>query len=688
MSDQTYSYKRLQGHRYIRLLKLRPGSWNDDICCELEVTSLDEQPEYEALSYAWDDKPNSRRISLDNQPFSICTTLESAFRRLRHSECLRILWVDSLCINQEDVEERSAQVSLMRDIYTDSQRVLIWLGEHESKGGSTSLTPSCEPEWGEIREDHLRILSFTQRVDSYHALPIAIRHFPEQDLDLAAFCFITQLSYGHHVHDMPLFKNVKYWRNVLGALGQIMRKDWWTRIWVVQEAVLAPQATIIYGRFKCPWEIFASAARCFRQHRLTCCSEYPDGFQRPDTEIPRNFSRVVLGIEGARHMWRDKQPITLLPLLWRFRSRKSLDPRDKVYSLLSLVKSWGSRPPIHPDYSLTPEQLYRTVVRELIKVTGNLSVLMGTLTKSPGLRSLPSWVPDWTVEPPSFEQDRLERAVLYKASADRPPLVRFISDEFLECRGLIVTEISAVGDKMPSDLGDLALKTFRQWETLADIYQNPPKTYVAGGTAMQAYWRTLCLDTLYKAEAGNSGICRKILVRAPANYGSSLEFWIRESRSTRLVQESNASGSYKPMTGATANIPPPELMAYWVLLQNGPLARPPSLVAAINYAVRSATTHRRFFRTAQGCYMGLGPSTLKAGDKICVLLGGLTPFIIRSTSNQEVGRFDRQPCYELIGDCYVDGLMDGQVFGIQGLKEERIYLGPCASNSSTERAKL
>ena len=688
MSDQTYPYKPLQRHRDIRLLKLRPGSWNDDICCELEVTSLDEQPEYEALSYAWDDGQNSRRISLDNQLFTICTALESALRRLRHSDRPRILWVDFLCINQEDVDERSSQVSLMQDIYTDSQRVLIWLGEHESKDGSTSSIPNCEREWGDIREDHLRILSFTQRVDSYHALPIAIRHFPEQDYDLAAFCFITQLSHGKHMHGIPLFKNVMYWRNVSGTLSQIMRQDWWTRIWVVQEAVLAPQATIIYGRFRCPWEIFASAARWFRLHRLTCCGEFLDGFQPQDTEILRNFSKAVLGIEGARHLWRDEQPTTLLPLLWRFRSRKSLNPSDKVYSLLSLVRSWGSRPPIRPDYSLTHEQLYKTVVRELIKVTGSLSVLMGTLTKSPELASLPSWVPDWTVEPPSFEQDRLERAVLYKASADRSPKVRFISDEFLDCRGLIVTEISAMGDKMPPDLGDPALKTFRQWEALADIYHNPHKTYVAGGTALQAYWRTLCLDSLYKAEAESSGICRRKFVRAPANYGSSLEFWIRKARSMRLVQESNISDDGKPMKGPTASIPPPELMPYWVILQNGPLARPPTLVAAINYAVRSATTHRRFFRTAQGCYMGLGPSTLKVGDKICVLLGGLTPFIIRSTGNREVGRFDQQPCYELIGDCYVDGLMDGQVFRIPSLKEEQIYLGPCASNSLAERAKL
>src|SRR2546421_250093 len=327
VSDQTISYKPLQGHRYIRLLKLRSVPWSDDIRCELEVASLDELPEYEALSYAWFDTRSSRPISLDNQVFTISPTLESALRRLRHAERLRILWVDSLCINQLDEDEKSAQVSLMRDIYTYSKRVLIWLGEHKYKGGSTSSTPNCEPEWGEIREDHLRILSFMHRMDSYQALPIAIRHFPEEDHDLAAFCFITQLSYGQHMCDIALFKNAMYWKCVSAALSQIMRQDWWTRIWVVQEAVLAPRATIIYGRFRYPWEKFASAARWFRRHRLTCCSEFLDSFPPKDTEIPRTFSRIVLRIEGARHLWRDEQPTTLLPLLHRFRLMKSLDPR-------------------------------------------------------------------------------------------------------------------------------------------------------------------------------------------------------------------------------------------------------------------------------------------------------------------------------------------------------------------------
>jgi hypothetical protein len=688
MSDQSYCYKPLQQHRGIRLLKLLPGSWEDGICCELEITSLSKQPKYEALSYAWGDKGNSRCITVDGQPFSIGTMLELALRRLRNSESPRILWVDCLCINQKDVHERNNQVALMQDIFLDTQMVLIWLGEPESKDNSTTSTRSCEHEWGDIFKDSQRIFHFMQRVNNYHAHPIAIRHHPEQDYELGAFCFIAELSYNKHMPDISFFRKVMYWRNVSKALSQIMLQDWWKRIWAVQEAVLAPHATIIYGRFRCPWGIFASAAKSFRQHRLMCCSEFLDGFDPQDTKIPRNFSKVVLGIEGARHQWRDEQHTTLLHLLWQFRWRNSSDPRDKVYSLLSLVKSWGSRLPIRPDYSLTAEQLYVIVVQELIKVTGNLSALMGTLTKSRELASLPSWVPDWTYEPPSFELDRLERGALYKASENRSPVIRYPSDGFLECRGLITATIDTVGDEMPSNLGDPALKIFQRWEELAGLHNDSDWTYVAGGTAGQAYWRTLCLDSLYMLEAGPSGFCKRRFVRAPRKYGSSMKFWRSEARSWNLGQECNRSDDCNPLTVAAGNRMPPELQPYWIDMQNGPISRPPTLVEAINYAVLSATAHRRFFMTEQRGYMGLGPSTLKKGDKICVLLGGCTPFIIRPIGNREVGSSVPKPCYELIGDCYVDGLMDGQVFSIPALTEESIYLGPCASKIFAERAKI
>jgi hypothetical protein len=131
--------------------------------------------------------------------------------------------IDRVCINQKDVHKRNNQVALMQDIFLNTQMLLIWLGEPESKNNSTtSSTRNCEHEWGDIFKDSQRIFHFMQRVNNYHTLPIAIRHYPEQDYELGAFCFIAELSYNKHMPDISLFRKVMYWRNVSKALSQIM----------------------------------------------------------------------------------------------------------------------------------------------------------------------------------------------------------------------------------------------------------------------------------------------------------------------------------------------------------------------------------------------------------------------------------------------------------------------------------
>ena len=117
--------------RETRLISLKPGKWDDPICCHLDVVSLGEKPEFEALSYTWGEKQATNvrsRMRLNGQDFAIALNLETALRHLRSEANARVLWVDAICINQGDIEERNEQVSMMRDIYSSSQRVLIWLG--------------------------------------------------------------------------------------------------------------------------------------------------------------------------------------------------------------------------------------------------------------------------------------------------------------------------------------------------------------------------------------------------------------------------------------------------------------------------------------------------------------------------------------------------------------------------------
>jgi len=172
------------GPRQFRLLKVLPATQlADDVYCEILYSSLDKHPEYEALSYAWGDVKKTSPIFVGNKQYPATTNLDCALRYIKLRDQDRILWVDSLCINQDDIEEKNHQVRQMRHIYTRARQVLVWLGEEEDAN---------------IALDHLkRLEKDTSNLECYKA--------PQEAWDACDALF--------------------YWR------------DWWTRTWILQEVI-------------------------------------------------------------------------------------------------------------------------------------------------------------------------------------------------------------------------------------------------------------------------------------------------------------------------------------------------------------------------------------------------------------------------------------------------------------------
>ncbi|KAF8864373.1 HET-domain-containing protein, partial [Acephala macrosclerotiorum] len=136
----SYSYKPLTGPQdAIRLILLQPAPFlTSPISCRMIESSWGSestqtghlnQKSYTALSYTWGDPLPKAKIEIDGRPFHITQNLERALRHLRASRIAVKLWADSLCINQEDVEERNFHVSQMRSIYSAAQSTAIFLGE-------------------------------------------------------------------------------------------------------------------------------------------------------------------------------------------------------------------------------------------------------------------------------------------------------------------------------------------------------------------------------------------------------------------------------------------------------------------------------------------------------------------------------------------------------------------------------
>jgi hypothetical protein len=116
----------------IRVLDLSPGKGDDELKGTLRVVSLDLSPKFEAVSYTWGKSYGGRKIVVNkDSKLDITDNLHKALLRFRNSLGTRTLWVDALCINQNDIDERSTQVAFMGSIYETASKVLVWLGEYD-----------------------------------------------------------------------------------------------------------------------------------------------------------------------------------------------------------------------------------------------------------------------------------------------------------------------------------------------------------------------------------------------------------------------------------------------------------------------------------------------------------------------------------------------------------------------------
>ncbi len=132
--------------QHIRVVRVLPSTSADqDLVCEFHDRELSQSgPEYAALSYVWGDPKFDKRIMIDRQEFFITESLDYAMRVFRATcnlapDALDLIWIDQICIDQQDVQERNEQVAMMSQIYTNAKVVFVSLGNNEFNGGEKGL---------------------------------------------------------------------------------------------------------------------------------------------------------------------------------------------------------------------------------------------------------------------------------------------------------------------------------------------------------------------------------------------------------------------------------------------------------------------------------------------------------------------------------------------------------------------
>ncbi|KAE9364913.1 HET-domain-containing protein, partial [Stipitochalara longipes BDJ] len=567
-----YKYSALPKKNMIRLMALYPGAVNDIIESDISVYSLENLPAYEALSYTWGKSP-SHPIVCNGQSISVQKNLASALRNLRYPSSIRLLWIDALCINQGDIQEQSSQVQQMGTIYQKAENVVVWLGE----GSQTSSMG-----FSLLRDI---VLVASTESDYYIYGPTKLAELTQKGLP-------ERLS--------------PKWR----ALGAIFWREWFTRVWIIQEVSAAQSVVVVCGADTCSWSDMARAAKYISDHSLEAITDVDP--------------RLVMKLSSFR--MRDKSQSHLLCLLSEARNSYATDDKDKVYAVLGLASDVDSLS-LYPDYSKGVSELYISMVQSWIQRDKDLDILSAVEDhRYRHRRGLPYWVPDWEVHVPSSPFSAHPDFTFMCAAGDSKATCTFEYDnKTLIARGQIIDSLHYVGvtfeEYIPAsgtisqggDFIDDALSRNRtqQWERMA----HKLKTYPTGESIESVFIQTLIGRVKRESQISSDEL--------QLCYNTWRRYWVVAHREHgKFIEFSHMELSTKDLARAT----------YFMKAQ------------------QQAAYGRRFFTTRNG-YMGLCPSLATIGDKIVILLGGKTPFILRKTSKKG---------YRFIGECYVHGMMTGE----------------------------
>ena len=556
--ENPYQYSSLnEDLNEIRLLTLHAGDFKAELSISVHTVSLnpDHPPIYETLSYVWGSTENPVDIHVGLSTIAVTQNLAEVLPYLRYKDRPRILWIDAICVNQQDLKERGHQVKRMADLYRLAERVVVWLGPENNNSG-----------WG------IRILD----------------HLGSQiKVDFTTF-EMKPASKEAEPHWSDIRKELPFGDGKLLAINEILERPWFERLWVQQEIRLAnPNAVFLCGLDMIVWKSLRRAIFCLRIKILS----------------PKPLSPSLTGLQDRivtiEPLCRDRKALSLQETMRMTLTCKCFDPRDRIYAVLSLLNDNEKTIGIEVDYKKKTNQVYQDVALRYIAHHKNLSVLVSSgLKDKPSGR--PTWVPDWTVS------DLLDCG---SASGYSIAEVRHRSGGILSVIGTrLATVQHAKRIKMPVD---------RNIESvILEIQRLAPhgileRSYPGGGTVLAAYCHTIC------ASHFSDGFLplRKDLPQLQQS---------RDFLSTILQPAKNRIPDTSPGTEAR------EFLG----------------------RARYVCDQRSFIETREG-YIGLAPQVAQPGDHVCVLLGCSIPMLLRPAPNLQ---------YQVVGACFIYGLMQGEAF--------------------------
>jgi hypothetical protein len=602
----SYQYESLDvDSRKIRLLELQPGRHDEALYCRLTIASLTETPHYNALSYVWGDPvssaPAETEIVLDGHHFPVTPNLNSALRHLRSTakRASMVLWVDAVCINQTNFDERNHQVAMMRDIYASATQVTIWLGEAD--------------EDSDVALD---------------ALPLILgrESWPRDDV----------VRSEKRMHCANFF------------FGLSSRRTWLSRVWILQELAMSKNDPDVLCGHKCvPWSTLVEAWQTIAKEALVdlgARKKVPTLASKNDQDDEIElFTLTKLDVlDELRQAIQARGGEKLKKLLMIARTSEATDPRDRIYGLLGLVQSGASSPgpesPVIVDYHKSCSEVYIDATAHIFSLGEGPYFLSGvflsggpaaapqipSLPESKVQQDLPSWVPD-------FSRQVFEKTTQPEGYHFHPPTTMHASGA-----GQGAMNGTILGDGRTLQVEGLVV------DTIVEV--------TAFGPSLQAV-----KDNLVRFETLASRARLRPCSFSPSTAPFMLKFRESEPLWSILISNKHQKSGYEPAPSSYEEM-------YLNLLEGNKTsetkheAQDAPVMNEYEQRLHSCAGNKSFFTTSNG-FIGTCVPDSCVDDIVVIVFGSPSPFVLRPTSAYT----DGEQGYWLIGCSYVGGIMDGEM---------------------------
>ena len=695
----TYQYQRLWGDDEIRLLELFPADDTDGHGHQKQLRGriiharLGDSPRFSALSYCWNDMAYAGPAKDSINPVldldlegclvltgNLFTGLQSALER-GHFES-NLFWVDQICINQQDLNEKSTQVFLMKDIYKQAALVLVWLGDDSPTG------------------DAGRALRFAEHI----AKCIDDKGLLSPEFDFFPITFTSNNLGLPPIHD-AIIDYV--------ALFKLLTRPWFERSWIVQEVSLNANKRVLCGSTETSFDTLATA--------LLFCTRSMDFLAAWVPLEARAAFRAM--IQSSVLTRRDYAPPSsgLLDVLVRHRGCKATLPSDKVFAFLNISED-GESLDIKPDYTVCSRTVFIKTAVAMIKCYENLDILSsanawpyghthGLATCSGPSAStashvcldataacqdqnhpdrLPSWVPDWSV--PTFAPSLQSKGEFgeyfsnYRATGSSVKTVQFRQNNTqLGVEGHVLDRIISVGPGFVDDSGidiGYAYRTIKSWGDMCGAWSRKDKYIFTEEDMLAAFANTLTCGgkdvtknspkptppiSTNPPKGQSKSADKEDWLGGDSSFPAQFNQLLVVLRTNWIINGIWPSVAGRPFIYGALNTLFSLVVYLWEaarkLLGLGvPLA---SVSPGFRQRLFASITHRRFIYTKAGL-IGLVSPQAEPGDCIALFAGANVPVVVRYASGTPDGS---ETAWEIVGDAYVHGIMFGEAF----LPEEERY---------------